>query len=274
METDEKVNKKERDEIYRKERSKILEDVVVAALAIALHNMRQTVYKGLTIDFRSHPISFLLMFCDDLHEWDRRHDWNLTSQAFKAIYGFEVFQKLKSPKYLLNEKVETACIDGDSFETESLFKYLRHRVKAIDGKKIDIYRNLSILLPSIQNIIKKSRTPEDIKYEIGKWIDSQNVELKIKILLKTLSYNITNDVITLTYVGGYERVRGNEGEDRVLSLWMTLNRLFSKNLSNGPSICILHGYDEERVELFFTAEYSTTLKCYKIEESLRPKPYR
>ena len=53
------------------ERNEVLEDVVVAALAIAIHNVRASAYPGLTIDYRTHPVAFLLSLCDELHEWER-----------------------------------------------------------------------------------------------------------------------------------------------------------------------------------------------------------
>lgn len=265
---------REKREEYREKRKEVLEDLFVGALAIALHNIRQRTYEGLTIDFRSHPISFLLMLCDDLHEWDRKSDYERTSEAFKAIFGFNVFPQIKDPNTLFIDKNIVTPVDGKSYETHSFFFYISDRVKAVFGKQMNVANELSNLLPSFRNIIQKFREPEEIKCEIEISLNKmKDIDISKKILLKTLALNLTNDVITLIYVGGDPRKRGEEG-DRILELWKTFHRLFFKNLSNGPAICILHGYQEESVEIFFTAEYDKALKSYVIEEKLRPQPYK
>jgi len=256
-------SQKERED-YEKDRSEILEDLVVGALAISLHNIRQNVYQGLTIDFRSHPTVFLLMLCDEMHEWDREYDWRRTTEAFRAVYGFDVFPIIENPRKLLEEKIEITDMDGQKYEHDSFFHYLhaRTRVNGTPFKK-------ELIPEEVREIINRGSDAKMVKSEIENFLlNNKGLSPETKLLLKVLTYILANEVITLTYIGGDLNKRALQ-DDRVLSFWNNLDRLFSKNLSNGPSICILHGYVEQEVDLFFAAEYIPTLKSYKVET---PKP--
>ncbi|MEO0113375.1 MAG: hypothetical protein ABIK80_05405, partial [candidate division WOR-3 bacterium] len=127
----------------------------------------------------------------------------------------------------------------------------------------------------IEEKIKEEKIEEKIKEEkIEEKIKEEKKITKLaKELLRIISINLTEDIITLTYVGGDKGKRGEE-DDRILQLWNRFYKLFYKNLSNGPAICILHGYEEEEVGPFFVAEYDPILKSYKIMEKYKPRKER
>jgi len=107
-------------EKFNKERKKLAQDTEVAALSIAIHNMRKADVEGITIDFRSHPITFLLMLCDDLHEWDRKLEWKKKEEIITNVYGLDVRRRLNDPQQLFKREVK----NGDGTEDETLFNFL------------------------------------------------------------------------------------------------------------------------------------------------------
>lgn len=272
MEEDEKESLDVRVNKFRRERSELLEDVASATLAIALHNMRQIDYQGLTIDFTSHPISFMLALCDQLHEWDRQSNWSRRDDPFKAVYGFDVFPALNDPKSLFEDKVSMTTLEGVEYQSDSFFHYLKTRINTYGEKPLNIESKLRQVVPLMQDIINKSKgsTNLEIKMTLRKWIDTSNLEPELKSILKALILNLTNDILTLIYVGGNKQTRGHYG-DRIGDVWDGLHHLFHKNLSWGPAACILHGYKEDQVGLFFVAEYRSSMKEYVFDGTLKPK---
>lgn len=66
----------------------LINDIFIAASAIAGHNLRSNIYPYYTIDFFAKPIAALLNFCDDLQEWDRKPNdpfWDKRRMQFDNI---------------------------------------------------------------------------------------------------------------------------------------------------------------------------------------------
>ncbi len=283
----------EHEQLYnklKKEREEIIQDIEVAALSIAIHNMRQGDVEGITIDFRSHPIAFLLMLCDDLHEWDREPEWNRVEEIITNVYGLDVYHKIDKSKHLFRKK-------DDGFETlfNFLYRYMLERKgePPIEKQIEELIEKIGKsgcekLFEELINPLKRLKLPqkedlECMKKKIDKWLkdkSEENIEFKnikefddikekIQIIRATLLQS-TSDVITFVYIGGGKDKRGRK-DDKIKELWERFNKLFVENLSWGPSICILHGYEEDKVKLFFIAEYDPVLKTYKIDENLKPK---
>jgi hypothetical protein len=80
-------------------------------------------------------------------------------------------------------------------------------------------------------------------------------------VMRAALVGITNDVVTLTFVGGDPAMK-SQVSDRIRSLEKTLRKLLRSNLTDGPAVCILHGYDQQSVDLFLVAEYDEALKEY------------
>lgn len=74
----------------------LIDDIFMSSAAIAGHNLRSYTYPGYTVDFSSRPIGALLIFCDELQEWDRRymkplakpHAYNLTVRRWVEQFVF------------------------------------------------------------------------------------------------------------------------------------------------------------------------------------------
>ena len=147
-------------EKFKKEREKMEQDIEVAALSIAIHNMRQADVEGITIDFRSHPITFLLMLCDDLHEWDREPEWKRKEETITNVYGFNVFRRLDDPKNLFKREVR---YDGKT-EDETLFNFLFRYMVAQSRKegysKAELNKFKNILSDEIENEFKNNKKNE------------------------------------------------------------------------------------------------------------------
>ncbi|KYK37634.1 MAG: hypothetical protein AYK19_00085 [Theionarchaea archaeon DG-70-1] len=286
-------------EKFKRERKKLAQDTEVAALSIAIHNMRQADVEGITIDFRSHPITFLLMLCDDLHEWDRKLEWKKKEEIITNVYGFDVRRRLDNPQQLFKREVKY----GDGTEDETLFNFLfRYMVrkeelqKSKDKEKLEGFKKELIeeigelkrkgfLRKDLSEQLEKllgGEMPdnlEDIKKAIDVWLKNNKENEKLKDFVKKLKIvrmalmQLADDVITFIYVGGDEKKKGQEG-DRVTKMWKTFKKLFIDNLSHGPAICILHAYNENEgneLEFFFIAEYDEALKVYRVDEELDPE---
>jgi hypothetical protein len=73
---------------WREPLTDLIEDLFIAAGAIAGHNLRSHTYRAFTIDFSSRPTAALLNFCDDFQEWDRRPndpDWSLRQCSLRQV---------------------------------------------------------------------------------------------------------------------------------------------------------------------------------------------
>lgn len=242
----------ERHEKYREKRNELLEDIVAGAFAIAIHNIRINTFDGLTIDFRSHPITFFLMLSDDLQEYDRGHGGRSNiPDLFRAIYGFEVRKRLKEIREL--------------FESQFFSSTLTKRITSLDEPGRNCLNSLVQELKSIISARAASADTHELKRILKGHVDGSNASDEVKEILKALFLVLTEDVITITYIGGEDE------KNRVRRFWETLKNLFTKNLSYGPSICVLHGYDEEHVKIFFTAEWDEAFRCYRVDENLKPK---
>jgi hypothetical protein len=100
-------------------KQEILEDIDVAAYAIAIHDL-----KGYSkINFYTHPIAFLLVLCDELQQWGR------TS-----------FDKNYSPSTCTNECIECKTFIKDRDEDE-LRRYIADvtNLEAYSGQSKDIF---------------------------------------------------------------------------------------------------------------------------------------
>jgi hypothetical protein len=253
---------------FRKRREEAIEDIMVASLAIALHNIRQTAYRGLTVDFRTHPIAWTLMLCDDLHQWDRKADWERTQQALTAVYGFNVYPRLSSPAGMLDKDTAQSTLDGAQFRQSTFLVFLLDRVKIFAGVRVsadhqDVRFMLSALEAELQN--HEGESNETTCRALRAWLKEQRVPQWVKVILDVALITLTSDVITFTYVGGDVEKGWAEQDNRMRDIWQTFETLYSRNLANGPAICVLHGYDEDNVRLFFVAEYDEYRKEYVVD---------
>jgi hypothetical protein len=274
--------KPELDKVFKEERCHLLEDAITASLAIALHNLRQRVYGGMTIDFRTHPISYILTLVDDMQEWDRRSNRSKdTRNPFTNLRGFEVFPELdeSNQRQIFDEDIHCLSLGPEgqcSIKMQSLFSLLKQSIKCFAGQRLDIEGALASCVTELRSRIDPNLSPSNNRMILESACDqfctrSVAVHPAAEAVLRLLLMNLTNDVLTLVYVGGDPQKRGSE-EDKVTGMWTTFESLFSKNLSHGPAVVFMHGYSEETVEPFFVAEYNEAYKCYVVKEDLRPKP--
>ena len=104
----------------------LVDDLFVAAAAIAGHNLRTKIYPSYTVDFSNRPIASLLNFCDDVQEWDRREKkdgkkllW--TKGAFKLKKVNEVGRKLFI-EFTITEHFKTSSLDWLCDSLKQLFE--------------------------------------------------------------------------------------------------------------------------------------------------------
>jgi hypothetical protein len=259
---------------FHARRDGVIEDIVSASLAIALHNIRQTCYKGLTVDFTTHPIAYLLMLCDDLHEWDRKADWERTSQALRAVYGFRVFPRLGSAANVFKNCVQKTSLHGENVQSETLFHFLCERVKRHGDSRVDCSdRRFRAVVNQLENALAGAKTSD--VWEVRRLLEKRLVSAMPLMeppwaapLIQAALQQLTNDVVSMTYIGGDRTRPWNNGGNRMREIWQTFETIYNKNLANGPAVCLLHGFDPESVELFFVAEYSNALKSYVVDRSL------
>jgi hypothetical protein len=242
----------------------VFEDIVVGCHAIALHNMRQRAYPAISVSFTDHPIAFLLMLCDDLQEWDRKADWERTPQALKAIYGFDVFKRTRDLNAAFETRTENVSSDGKWYKKDTFFGYLRDRLirrqKApdtqyradLDGMAADLSRELALL---------GTKDRQAARLHLTQRLEMLWPQTPAAEVMRAALVGITNDVVTLTFVGGDPAMK-SQVSDRIRSLEKTLRKLLRSNLTDGPAVCILHGYDQQSVDLFLVAEYDEALKEY------------
>jgi len=255
---------------YRQELKDALQDVLTACLAMALHNLRQHVYEGLSVRFTEHPIAFLLMLCDDLQEWDRRADWELSSHALRTIGGFRVFPRSSTPTELFAERRTIHRTDERPFEQETLFRFLRRRCHGIPrGAGIDRADDGAAgrLAAALQRTAVRRRVPgpEALRRDLEAALADAATSEPVTAILRTVLRNITSDVVTLLFVGGDPNASRKDPENRIMELWKAIKKTATRNLADGPTLCILHGYDETSVRLFCVAEYDPHLREYVLD---------
>lgn len=238
-----------------------------------MHNMRKRDVEGITIDFRSHPIAFLLMLCDDLHEWDREPEWSKEDKSITNVYGLNVFRQLDDPRQLFED--EARYNDGTTDETffSFLCRYLLSEEESEELQKKCKDEFMKLLDSSVEDSEKRSETIRKRIEEKTKKLENRKNEERY--IVKVALMQLTNDVITFIYIGG-DKDKMGEKEDRITKLWEKFKDLFVDNLSHGPAICILHGYsenlkEEDKRNIFFTAEYDSALKIYDVDEERDPK---
>ncbi len=261
---DERIKRQAQYELKRRE---VHEDLVSACLAMALHNIRLGAYPGLSVKFSEHPLAFLLMLCDDLQEWDRAADWERTPQRLRAVYGLNAFLKCEDSAALFADKQTVTPLIGKGYDTGSFFGYLRGRISLIGGKPINASeidraaRSLQIFFAARADI-----RGFEARQCLRNQLETMNLSPETKVFFEVLSMSLEHDVLTLTYVGGDREKRFDEADNRMVAIWKALDTTFTRNLTEGPAICILHGFDDENVTLFFVAEYSQTLREYRVKD--------
>lgn len=215
--------------ILEKDRQELLEDVVKASTAIALHNVRTKAYPGLTIDYRTHPIAFILSLCDDLHEWERKVRYGLVSIEKRD----DVIIDIESPVvYNIEDGITqiNAYIDKISQGTQKDRK--QHAERTV-GLTTYVTRLKAL------KTIEKDRTIMQLKDGTDKII-----------LMKVV-------------VNGIDKWRG------LHRWWNDLSKLFKKNLSYGPSLLVLCQTPNGKIIPIFAASYSHSLKEYQVIDGFK-----
>ncbi|NLH51059.1 MAG: hypothetical protein GX444_20985 [Myxococcales bacterium] len=248
-----------RHEEYLKKRKEIQEDIAVACAAMALHNIRQTTYKSLSVKFTEHPIAFLLSLCDQLQEWDRTSESVKPKDAFKAIYGFNVFQKTNDKKALLTEYYEKHVDTVKIKKDETYSQYLQKRIYIEIEKKEKVIKIINDEIVREFSLYCESYSEFRERYKKN---------AKKLLYCDLLHMQINNDVITLTYIGG-DKDRGDATRERLNKIRKEIAEMFSRNLTEGPAILLLHGFDHDDVTVFYAAEYNYEKREYEEIEGVK-----
>jgi len=95
-------------------------------LAISLHDKKIWENKFKEIEFDTDPLSFLLIFCDTVHEWGRPSKIEETEEIYK---GLKFYLKDFDCK---NNKVEINLWTPDCEKNHDFFKYKQEEIKKVE----------------------------------------------------------------------------------------------------------------------------------------------
>ena len=137
-------------ELYKQE---IEEDIDIAAFAIAMHDIEE----GYVINFFTHPLTFLLLLCDELQDWGRvrvqNNEVHMKSNEFLRCKVFLKNEYHQMATYISDfKRIEDYCclISKDNTVTDAA----RHLVNCLSSDVI-VMSYVNISKNDIQNLCSK-----------------------------------------------------------------------------------------------------------------------